>query len=206
MTMTIPQANKPIAKLYTSVVDFHKTFLPAPPAIFDTDCLMRHHFFLHSEFIEYQEAKTRAEKADAILDMLYFSLGACYQAKKNPVAVASGFGNLEKQLNLMRLYDVLKAIGELDALYYPKINLMLVFLWHREFPSSDLMKNFIIVHQANMLKACETENQAKATANKYQKIGIETTTKYINKHFVVSRSSDGKVLKNYLWEPPILEL
>lgn len=81
-----------------------------------------------------------------------------------------------------------------------------------EFGMKDAFEElFDEVHDSNMSKTCETEEQAKETVDSYTEKGIETYFKKANDNYTynVYRKSDDKVLKNKDYRPanlkPILE-
>lgn len=57
------------------------------------------------------------------------------------------------------------------------------------------------VQRSNMSKACSTEEEAKATAEKYKKNGIEVYYEASGEKFNVYRKADNKVLKSINYSP-----
>lgn len=61
------------------------------------------------------------------------------------------------------------------------------------------------VHQSNMSKACQTEEEGRASIQKYKEEGVSVIMEPVNGKFILYRSQDHKVMKNVNWTPPSLE-
>lgn len=70
--------------LIRDVRDFQKEVLgnefPQKPKLIEGDLRMQTIVRLDEEMIEFQEAETINDQADALVDLIYFSLGAMHQA------------------------------------------------------------------------------------------------------------------------------
>lgn len=67
-------------------------------------------------------------------------------------------------------------------------------------------KLFNEVHRSNMSKACDTEEDAKATQEKYMnEKGTESVVKKVGDDYLVYRSLDNKVLKSVNYSPADLQ-
>jgi predicted HAD superfamily Cof-like phosphohydrolase len=60
------------------------------------------------------------------------------------------------------------------------------------------------VHRSNMSKVCSSEEEANNTIAKYHKEGIEVGYKKVGEYWVISRTSDNKVLKSINYSAPDL--
>jgi predicted HAD superfamily Cof-like phosphohydrolase len=61
------------------------------------------------------------------------------------------------------------------------------------------------VHRSNMSKACDNEDEGKASIQKYNNEGIQTILEQVNGKYVIYRASDHKILKGVNYFTPELD-
>lgn len=87
--------------------------------------------------------------------------------------------------------DLPQVLDALADLRYFENGTLLVFGLQKQFPGF-----FDEVHASNMSKACRTEDEYLATMLDYEAKGIDTERTDKDNLILVSRKSDGKILKN----------
>ena len=60
------------------------------------------------------------------------------------------------------------------------------------------------VHQSNMSKACDTEEEGRKSIEKYKEEGVPVILEPVNGKFILYRTPDYKVMKNVNWRAPSL--
>lgn len=101
------------------------------------------------------------------------------------------------------------ADGDEDIEEFAKNIIALFTIANIRYPTFKLKENFYIIHETNMLKSFDTEEEAVYDATLYQAEGVECDVfevgDFNNPRFIIRRD-DGKLLKNREWKEPVLIL
>ena len=187
-----------------SVVEFQQTFFE-PPYIFNTSDIASATLMLMSELDEYQKAQTKEERADAIIDLLYFALGFCYRAKIEPITLKAQqrYNQLSNRVNAIDFPQLVKIAGECTTESYQVLSFACVDFYFRFFGEESLMRNFNAVHNANMSKCCDTIETAEEAQSLF---AFKTNIVERNNKYLIYCAESGKLLKPFGWIAPKITL
>ena len=167
----------------------------------------------------------RIETMDGIADLLYVLYGACYTYDLNPdYMINKLFNNYYEQIRIEvfnndndynHYYNILEAdIEEIKICLLERKNLIelysvlvktIIDTYKLGFSLRiDINKVFDIVHNSNMSKLCETEEEAELTVNFYKNHEKRYDSPYYYKagdYYLVKNKSTGKALKSINYTP-----
>ena len=199
---------------YEKVVEFHKLF----SALINTSytipdkmvCNLRYNLIKEEsgELLNAVIDKNIDKIADGISDTLYvvYGTGASFGISLNSSPVI-GNSPIDVYNELEKLTVFLE--GFKDSIVDSDFTMIRNFLRGiiricytiGKAYSIDVDKAFDIVHESNMSKAHNTEEEARATQNFHLNDGVTSNIRRSNDKFVVYRNSDDKVLKSIYYTP-----
>ena len=175
---------------------------PAPQEATDPADIDRAHKLVIEEVNELFSAKTRADTADGVADILVVADGMLARIGYDANSIEHILDGLDEDLEML---DAFVAGQFKENIIKTLLNIKAKALLCAHTLGINSMNAFNIVHENNMSKLCPTEEDADATIQLYAEQG-RVTRKYRAGEFWVVREGGpkDKFLKNHKWTPPNL--
>lgn len=169
---------------------------------------LRYKLYLE-EVLELREAimaQDKVESLDAVVDILYITLGTAatigYRSNSE-VIKALEFCESKKGRSTM---DILTYLEGLHVNDYDEAIFYTIVLAHDIGLSRDqIQKAFELVHSNNMSKFCTCMEDAIASVQEYSLHGVEAFWQRRGDLYVILRKEDGKVLKGINYKKVVLK-
>lgn len=156
-----------------------------------------------ANYPQYGQRVLRPERAKMRFGLILEELMEYAVAAGQTESLKAALDKVSKELDKIE-YTEPNPVEQLDAL----IDLEYVtkgLIYETGF-SSVFEEAFNRVHESNMSKICNDEEEALVTVNQYRLADVETYyQKVSDTQYVVMRSADHKVLKSYLYQPVYLK-
>lgn len=208
---------------FNKVADFHRTsghpVLLSPSAEhLNKKMLNARYSFIEEEVNELVNAWNSddvVEQIDAICDIMYFAYGTFLTTSavfNHKLVVESSpnsefeFTDAEDFKNYLEILRFSFNSFDLDAIEHSLHTLlhMCYIFAHTHFPGVDIDDCFAEVHNSNMSKFCDIEQDAIDTCAHYERSSRTTNYRLVNGRFVVFDVATDKILKNVNWRTPNL--